>query len=304
MRRVAGAAIAAAMLAAPALASAECKLSQIAEFKLDPNSYAPVVDGSINGHPVKVELDTGSDFSMITAYEARRLGLPTVEATGWRAHCVGGSTQVYWAHVDQLKFGDLSKASIDFAVAGDQHRTSEVGVVIGDDVLSKSGYRVRPCPQRDPDVRAARLRGAAAGLLGRCLFAGRVAAVAARPAPHPDQRLINARPVLAELDSGAEASIIDTSAAAASGVTRSGANVQVDPVRGAGPKPEESWIGRFDSFALGDEKIAHVNIQVVNIMRGESVTETGSITPSHVSSTAMAKISCMRTGCSSTTRTT
>jgi len=110
--------------------------------------------------------------------------------------------------------------------------------------------------------------------------------------------------VLAELDSGAEASIIDTSAAAASGVTRSGANVQVDPVRGAGPKPEESWIGRFDSFALGDEKIAHVNIQVVNIMRGESVTETGSITPSHVSSTAMAKISCMRTGCSSTTRTT
>jgi len=53
------------------------------------------------------------------------------------------------------------------------------------------------------------------------------------------------------------------------------------PIRGAGPKPE----GRFDSFALGDEKVAHINIQVV--VRGEAVIETGSLTALHVSDTAM-----------------
>ncbi len=72
---------------------------------------------------------------------------------------------------------------------------------------------------------------------------------------------------MAELDSGAIPPV------ASSGVTRTAASSQTDPRRGTKAG------GRFDSFAFGDEKIAHVNIQVVNIMRGEAVIETGSLTP-------------------------
>jgi hypothetical protein len=99
--------------------------------------------------------------------------------------------------------------------------------------------------------------------------------------------VVNGRPVAAELDSGAEVSLIDTSIAAAAGVSRTGGDALIDPVKGSGPKPEESWVGRFDSFALGDEKIAHVNIQVVNIMRGERLTGTGSLIPYQASDTAL-----------------
>ena len=285
--RITGAAMAAAMLAAPALASADCKLLQIAEFKLDPNSASPIVDGSINGHPTRVLLDTGSDFSMMTSYEARKLGLPAIESPGSRAYGVGGSRQIYWAHIDQLKIGDLSKAGIDVAVVGDQHQASDVGVVIGDDVLSKADIEFDLAHNA---IRMFEPRGCAAPQL---VYWGAAYSQAellpwGRDVPHVQTRaLINGKSVLAELDSGAEVTIIDTSAAAASGVTRSGASVQAGAVRGAGPRPEESWIGRFDSFAFGDEKIAHVNIQVVNIMRGEVVTETGSLTPSHVNDTAM-----------------
>jgi predicted aspartyl protease len=73
------AAAAVALLAAPTLASADCKLLQIAEFKLDPNSQAPIVDGSINGHPVRVLIDSGATFSGVSRHAAEQLGLPTVE---------------------------------------------------------------------------------------------------------------------------------------------------------------------------------------------------------------------------------
>jgi predicted aspartyl protease len=275
------------LLMGPSLAKADCKLLLIAEFHLDPNSTSPLVDGSINGHPVKVALDTGADFSMITHYEADKLGLPAVEAVGSRAYGIGGSTQMYWAHVDQLRIGDLTKAGIDLAVAGDRHEASDVGIVIGDDVLSKADIEFDLAHN---SIRMFRPQGCAAPQL---VYWGAAYSQADllpsdHDAPHIQTRaMVNGKGVLAELDSGAEISVIDTSAAIADGVTRSSADPRVDAVRGVGPKPEESWIGRFESFALGDEKIAHVNIEVVNMKRDETITETGSLTPYHATSTSM-----------------
>ena len=96
---------------------------------------------------------------------------------------------------------------------------------------------------------------------------------------------VNGKSMLAELDSGAEVSLVDTSAAAAVGVTRPAADIATDTIRGAGPRPEEAWTGRFDSFALGDEHISHVNISVLNVMRGMSYTETGSNMVQHLENT-------------------
>ena len=287
LRAAAGAALACVAIAAPAAASANCKLLQIAEFKLDPSRSSPIVDGSINGHPVKVLLDTGSDFSQITYYEAQKLGLPAVVATGWRAYGVGGSTQLYWSHIDHLKIGDLDKASIDLAVAGDRYQASDIGVVIGDDVLSKADLEF------DFAHKAIRLFQAQGCTPPQLVYWGAAYSQAEllpweRDAPHIQARAyLNGKEALAELDSGAGATTVDASAAAADGVTRSSSDAPLGPVHGAGPKPEESWVGHFDSFALGDEKISHIGIQVVNIMRGEAMTETGNLTPVHVSNTQM-----------------
>jgi len=267
-------------LASPA--AADCKLLQIAEFKLDPHSTSPIVEGTINGHPVKVLLDSGSDFSQITYYEAQKIGLPRVEAVGWRAYGIGGSTQMYWAHVDHLSIGDLNKASIDLAVAGDRHEASDVAVIIGDDVLSKADIEFDMAHNA---IRMFQPEGCAAPQL---VYWGAAYSQAAllpweRDAPALQTRaVVNGKEILAEVDSGADATIIDTSAAVADGVTRSGADAPVDPVHGAGPRPEESWVGHFDSFALGDEKIAHVKIQVVHVVRGMSYTETGSNMARHI----------------------
>jgi len=87
---------------------------------------------------------------------------------------------------------------------------------------------------------------------------------------------LNGKEVLAELDSGAETTLVDSQSAQAAGVaTPAEDRDKPGEIRGAGPRPEESWIGRFDSFAFGDEKIAHVNVRIAQVMRGTSYNATG-----------------------------
>jgi hypothetical protein len=47
-------------------------------------------------------------------------------------------------------------------------------------------------------------------------------------------------------------------------------------VRGFKSNGEESWIGDFDSFALGDEKVGHVRLRVFDLVGGYKYTATGS----------------------------
>lgn len=279
---LAAGAVAAFGLVAPASASADCKLLQLAEFKLDPASYAPIVEGSINGHPEKALIDSGASFSMISYAEAKKLGLPAVEAAGSRAYGIGGSRQMYWAHIDHLSIGDLSKASLDLAVVGDRHDTSDVGIVIGDDVLSKADIEFDLAHNA---IRLFEPKGCAAAQL--VYWGAAYSQVALLPWERDDPAIhamaaLNGKPLLAELDSGAETSLVDTTAAANHGVSRTGADAAPGPVRGAGPKLEQSWVGHFDSFTLGDEKIGHVSVQVADVMRGMTYTEAGSYIPRQI----------------------
>jgi hypothetical protein len=264
-RGIVGPALAAALLAAPAFAVADCKLLLVAEFKLDPKRATPVVDGSINGHPVKVALDTGSDFSMIKPFEAQKLGLSTVEAIAQRAYGIGGDTQISWTHVNELRIGDLTKTSIDVAVAGDRHMDSDVEAVIGDDVLSKADLEFDLAHNA---VRMFRPQGCSPPQLvywGAAYSQAALLPWGRDTAAIQAEAYLNGKRILAEIDSANETSLVSAEAADADGVTRSAEDPPVGPIHGVGPKPEASWIGRFDSFALGDEKVAHVRIQVVHV---------------------------------------
>lgn len=97
--------------------------------------------------------------------------------------------------------------------------------------------------------------------------------------------LINGKQVLAELDSGAEQSIVDATAADADGVARPPTTAATETMHGMGPQPVQSWTGRFDSFALGDEKISHVSVQVLPFRRGMTYTQTGGLTPHQLANT-------------------
>jgi predicted aspartyl protease len=279
-----GAALACVVLAAPTLSRADCKLLQVAEFKLDPKSASPIVDGSIDGRPVKVLIDSGATFSGISAYEVNKLGLTAVEMVGMRAYGVGGDTQVFRTHINQLQVGTLIKSGLDLFVSGDKHQDG-VAVVIGEDVLSKVDTEF---DLPDNAIRLFEPTGCSAPQLvywGAAysqadLLAWDIAAPAIQT-----HAFLNGKQVLAELDSGAGLSIVDVMAADADGVARPPAGAPTEAIRGEGRQLVQSWTGRFDTFAIGDEKISHVNIQVLPFVGGAAYAETGSKLPRRLENT-------------------
>src|SRR5579871_5306543 len=62
-----------AVATGPVLAA--CKLAQIVEWQTDLSHGPPIVNGTINGQPVRVLIGTGYDRTFLYAGEARRLGL-------------------------------------------------------------------------------------------------------------------------------------------------------------------------------------------------------------------------------------
>ena len=230
-------------------------------------------------------IDSGATFSGIVGSAADRLRLPTVEMVGMRAYGIGGDTQVYRAHIDRLKIDNLEKAGLDLYVVGDANEALPYSLVLGDDVLSKVDVEFDLAHNA---IRLFQPKGCASPQLiywGAAYSQAALVSVDANAPAMQAKALVNGKQVLAELDSGAETSILDATTADALGVARPALPDDGRSMHGVGPKPSQSWTGRLDSFALGDEQIAHVNLQVVGFSGGMSVTDTGSHTPRHLEGT-------------------
>jgi predicted aspartyl protease len=274
-----------AALIAPSLAHANCQLVQLAEFKTDPDSYQPVVTGSIDGHSVRVLIDSGSTFSSISGAAADKLKLPTIEMVGQRAYGVGGDTQLYRAHIKRLEIAGLEKGDLNLLVVGDGNDRSSYDLTLGDDILAQVDVEFDLAHNA---IRLFRPKGCAAPQL---IYWGAAYSQAPLLTPDPQapaiqvRALVNDKTVLAEIDSGATTSVLDTTAADAAGVARPAQPGDSPSLRGVGPRPVQSWTGRLDSFALGDEKISHLALQVLPFRSGMSYAETGSNIPRRLANT-------------------
>ena len=83
------------------------------------NLFVPV---SIRGHPASYIVDTGADFSMMSASEARRLGLAIHEGRASVTDITGGTTGARTTVVDELQVGATILRHIAFLVVGDDQQ--------------------------------------------------------------------------------------------------------------------------------------------------------------------------------------
>jgi hypothetical protein len=91
---------------------------------------------------------------------------------------------------------------------------------------------------------------------------------------------INGKPVRAELDSGASYSVLSRADAARLGVTPESPGVVAGGcVTGEGKRQIDSWIGLFESFAIGNEIIRNPRIRFADLWQYTTYTETGSRLP-------------------------
>ncbi len=278
MRRIAWALLAAATTVAPMAASADCKLQQLAEFHVDPGSRIPVVDGRIDGNPVKIMFDTGSSFSMIYRHEAQRLGLPLTRLPGMKAEGIGGETDMYQARINALRIGGSIKRDFNLLVAGDPDDTHGVTMVLGDDFFSEVDAEF---DLPDGVVRLFKPEGCTPPQLVYWGAAGYSQATLLswpRDWPAADiMAVVDGQPVRAGLDTGSYTSVVDSGQAASLGVTNPAATGH--DLHGNGPHRVQSSVGQFDSVAIGDEQISHARLQIVDISDLSQSTRTGTRIP-------------------------
>lgn len=265
-------------------ASADCKLIETAEFHVDPNSTRPLVSGAIDGQPVKILFDTGAAISMIPLAEAKRLNLTMSRLNGVRLYGVGGDTAAYDANVKELTVDKFTTRNLALVVGGDEYAKLGASLVLGDDFFSQRDVEF---DLREGVVRMFRSEGCTPPQLVYWGAAYSQATIEPWNRDEPRTQtivIVNGKPVLAGLDTGASVTVIDASAAETLGASQA----QAAPGRnlhGIGAKSEASWIAHFDSLAIGDEKLSNVRLQVANVTGNWSQSATGSQIPYRLDNT-------------------
>jgi clan AA aspartic protease (TIGR02281 family) len=277
---IAAAAIGLAIADSAAAQANKCKVVRIDEWPVRAQYSRPVVDGTINGQKIGILLDTGATQSLVRRSATTRLGLTRHEAEGYRVFGIAGETPAHYVLIDEFRIGQAARKNWRVLVAGEHDFSDGIAVLLGDDFFQQVDVEFDLAHNA---VRLYETKDCAGVSLAYWTTepAGEVPIEAG-----PKIRLtvaINGKPVRAELDSGASGSALSRPEAARLGITPESPGVITGGcVSGAGKRPMDSWIGVFESFAVGNEIIRNPRIRFADLWQHMTYTETGSRLPSRL----------------------
>jgi predicted aspartyl protease len=260
----------------PGVANADCKLATVADFHADKSGGAPIIDGTVNGQPIKIVVDAGSSKTLFTSAAAKRLGLITTRLTGG-TFAIGGDDRASMTAVKELTIDRLKLSNITLGVVVGPDRPRGFDMLLGDDLLSH--YDVE-FDLANSAVRLFEAQGCQPPQLVYWAKPYSQATLLSTPRDNPRitaEVELNGHRMVAEIDTGSSETIVDTVAAGAAGVSRgSPGSEAAGKVHGIGPVVEDSFAGKFSSFAFGDEKLANTRLVVADFARSVEYTPTGS----------------------------
>ena len=121
-----------------AAAPSSCTLVRVAEWHVRPTLGQPIVEGTINGHPVGIMIDTGATRSMIVRSAANRLELIRRDTRSSRIMGIGGETAVEVLSVDEFAIGGDVRRHWRMLVAGEHDLGPDVSVILGEDFFGQA----------------------------------------------------------------------------------------------------------------------------------------------------------------------
>jgi predicted aspartyl protease len=259
-------------------ATPSCSLVRIDEWSVRPGIHHPVVEGSANGQPIGIMLDTGSMRSVILNSAARRLDLPRRQARNYRMFGVGGESTVEVAQVESFSIGPTVRKGWQLIVAGSQEFAPGIDVILGDDFFHNVDVEFDLAHGMVRLFQAKNCDGVSLAYWTNEVT-GEVTIEAVNDA-QPQIIVpvkINGRQMRALLDSGAASSIMTKGGAAAVGLTPDSPGVvPVGQRRGIGPKSVDAWIGPINTFTIGNENIRDTAIIFGDLFKDASYAAAGS----------------------------
>jgi predicted aspartyl protease len=237
--------------------AAACKLTKVAEMPITAAGDLIEVKALIDDEPVELMVDTGASSSVLSPTAAQRLGLSLRDVRDRNDLAVLGRTRAQTTVVDALKLGSLVGGQRTIIVSDDYLPTVvKVAGVIGEDLLARADveldlphgvmrlFKTSGCGDAEMPYWATAHYSQAPLEVDADPFGGVYATV-----------LLNGRPVLAAIDTGAPASMVRLSTADAAGA---------QPGGGANDRTTSAWVGAFDTVSVGDETIRNARIRLAN----------------------------------------
>jgi predicted aspartyl protease len=262
-----------------------CTIKKLAELHVTLVGNRPLIEGQVNGQVVKIMVDTGSTFSFIREEKAKQLGLKMSSVPNVSIYGVGGEARLRATVLKELKFGPFTDKNLQLAVVGSRHeqRQSEAAFVLGEDFFSNFSTEF---DFAHGAIRLLRLQGCKFDQVA--YWSDRYSLAELSSANPQSARiqtdvLVNGKQVNAILDTGAPTSIISLSAANGAGVNPTQDRTKsAGKVTGLAGNPIEAWIGTFGMFALGDESVRNVKLQIADLFTADTQETTGSHIRQHV----------------------
>jgi predicted aspartyl protease len=250
-----------------AAAASECSMAQIAEWPTHYERGGLVIDGTLNAQEVGVKLDTGSQRSLVLGSAAERFNLIRRQIRGGLLVGFGGETYDDTAVVDEFKIGSIGRKNWQVPVTNAGGFGRNVAVVLGEDVLQKTDVEF------DLAHSVVRLFQSlnCSGVSLAYWATGGASEVGFEAVSETGPQIVltvylNGQPMKALLHSGTNASVVNRLDAARLGITPDSPGVvRTGNASDVGNRSVESWVGPFNSFAIGDETIKDANIAVADL---------------------------------------
>jgi len=242
-----------------------CRYVPVAKLPIDYSDATrrATVEGTINGKPIHMIIDTGAYMTALFRPAAERLGLP-LDITGKYSTGVGGASVNLATRVDDFAFGGMRTGRVPMRVIGNASGMDGDGLV-GVDFLLQADMELALA---DRYLQFFRPSGCAGTYLAywdsnamEIPFSGKEERSSK---PYVTVQL-NGVKLNAMLDTGAPRSVVTRHGAERAGIRLDAADVHAGrKVGGIGDEHVDSWFATFDSFAIGQESMKKVELQVVD----------------------------------------
>jgi tetratricopeptide (TPR) repeat protein/predicted aspartyl protease len=253
----------------PAFAGA-CRVGAMAEFPITMTSLRPVMTAKINDTDVRLLVDSGAFYSMLSAASAAELKLRTYSAPfGFYVVGVGGgSASASIAKAATFTLAGVPLHNIEFLVGGSQVGADTVGI-LGQNVLHIADVEY---DLGQGIVRLMKPLDCGKTLLAYWVGQSQSYSVMDIQSTTPQRPFtqstayVNGHEIRVMFDSGAATSVLSLKAAARAGITPDSPGVvRAGPSSGIGRNTFPSYIAFFSSFKIGQEEVRNTRLRIADI---------------------------------------
>ena len=248
-----------------------CKLGMILQIPITMGgSFKPMTDAQINGHDVRLLIDSGDFYSMLSPSTAAEFGLhlepiPWLTVTG----VGGGRIMPQLAHANLTLGGVTLPRKRDFLVGGNETGGGARGA-LGQEILSIADVEY---DLANGVIRLMKPEGKCKGLRPTYWLKPddpySVMDISWATPQEPFTKgvgYLNGAKITVMFDTGSGASTLSLHAAARAGIKPDSPGVTPGGVtHGVGPGGVQTWIAPFQSFKIGDEEIRNTHLRFGDI---------------------------------------